>query len=87
MKLANIFLDMFAAVFIRWLHQILLFSLTLILPKQTSNISHNTIGLEPGSCNVLSHLPMNPQKVLLPPFLIKLELVNDLIRTINKEGN
>uniref|UniRef100_UPI00358FD4EB uncharacterized protein n=1 Tax=Myxine glutinosa TaxID=7769 RepID=UPI00358FD4EB len=43
-------------------------------------------GLEPGSHNVVSHALVNPQKILLPPLHIKLGLMKNFVKTLNKEG-
>jgi len=43
-------------------------------------------GLEPGSHNVVSHALVNPQKILLPPLHIKLGLMKNFVKALNKEG-
>ena len=43
-------------------------------------------GLEPGSHNVLSHPLVEPNKVLLPPLHIKLGLMKNFIKALDREG-
>lgn len=43
-------------------------------------------GLQPGSHNVLSHPLVEPTKVLLPPLHIKLGLMKNFVKGLNKEG-
>uniref|UniRef100_UPI00358FB395 uncharacterized protein n=1 Tax=Myxine glutinosa TaxID=7769 RepID=UPI00358FB395 len=43
-------------------------------------------GLEPGSHNVVSHALVTPQKILLPPLHIKLGLMKNFVKALNKEG-
>lgn len=42
--------------------------------------------LNPGSHNVLSHALVNPQKVLLPPLHIKLGLMKNFVKSLDKKG-
>lgn len=43
-------------------------------------------GLEPGSHNVLSHPLVEPSKILLPPLHIKLGLMNNFVKALDREG-
>ena len=40
---------------------------------------------EPGSHNVVAHAPVNPQKIILPPLHIKLGLIKNFVKALNKE--
>ena len=43
-------------------------------------------GLEPGSHNVVSHALVNLQKILLPPLHIKLRLMKNFVKALDKES-
>lgn len=43
-------------------------------------------GLQPGSHNVLAHALVDPKHVLLPPLHIKLGLMKNYVKALNKEG-
>lgn len=42
--------------------------------------------LEPGSLNVVSHALVNPEKILLPPLHIKLGLMKNFVKALDKES-
>ena len=42
--------------------------------------------LQPGSFNVLSHALVNPQKILLPPLHIKLGIMKNFVKALDKKG-
>ena len=42
--------------------------------------------LEPGSHNVVSHSLVNPEKILLPPLHIKLGLMKNFVKALDKES-
>ena len=43
-------------------------------------------GLEPGSHNFLSHALVEPSKILLPPLHIKLGLMKNFVKVLDREG-
>ena len=43
-------------------------------------------GLKPGSHNVLSHPLVEPSKILLPPLHIKLGLMKNFVKALDREG-
>uniref|UniRef100_A0A6A7G1J7 Uncharacterized protein n=1 Tax=Hirondellea gigas TaxID=1518452 RepID=A0A6A7G1J7_9CRUS len=42
--------------------------------------------LEPGAHNVVTHALVNPHKILLPPLHIKLGLMKNFVKALNKDG-
>ena len=44
-------------------------------------------GLKPGSHNVQSHPVIEPNKILFPPFHIKLGLMKNFVKAINREDS
>ena len=68
------------------IHAFSAYRIAVLMTKIMSDEWPSRQGLEPGSYNILSHALVEPSKILLPPLHIKLGLMKNFVKVLDREG-